>query len=132
MDPPGGAGEALSRVARGVTAQARGLSAEATSVAALLADGFTVLGQRLRTPSGEVDLVAVRGDLLVFVEVKARPTLSEAAFALSPRQITRLLAAAAWLLAEHPDWTRADIRFDVMLVDGQGRVRRVADAFRQA
>ena len=70
------------------------------------------------------------GELLAFVEVKARPSLADAAYALSPRQVRRLTAAAGWLLAEHADWARADTRFDVMLVDAAGRVRRVADAFR--
>ncbi len=116
--------------ARGTAAQARGVAAEAVAVAALLADGWAILGQRLRTPAGEVDVVATRGDMLAFVEVKARPSLIESAHALSSRQTRRLTAAAGWLLAEHPDWARADTRFDVILVDGAGVVRRVVDAFR--
>ncbi len=106
------------------------MGAEAAAVAALIADGFEVLGQRLRTPSGEVDIVVAKPDLLAFVEVKARPNLSEAAYALSAPQRRRLIAAAAWLLAEHPGWARHDTRFDVVLVDAAGRVRRIVDAFR--
>lgn len=64
------------------------------------------------------------------VEVKARPTLSEAAGALSARQRKRLIAAAEIVLAEHPDWGAAGVRFDVLLVDAAGNVRRIADAFR--
>jgi putative endonuclease len=43
----------------------------------------------------------------------------------------RLLAAAEQILAEHPEWGQAGVRFDVLLVDAAGRVRRIADAFRQ-
>lgn len=118
------------RAARGLLAQARGVRAEAAAVAALLADGFSVLGQRLRTPSGEIDIVVATPDLLAFIEVKARPNLAEAAYALASPQRRRLIAAAAWLLAEHPEWARRDTRFDVVLVDAAGRVRRIADAFR--
>ena len=75
--------------------------------------------------------MAERDGLLALVEVKARPDLAAAAAAISPRQRARLLAAGAAVLAEHPGWGRAGIRFDVMLVDAQGRVRRVADAFRE-
>ena len=119
-----------SRQTRGRTAQARGVAAEAACVAALAQDGWTVLARRLRTAAGEIDVVAERAGLLAFIEVKARTDLATAAWALGPRQRARLLAAAEIALAEHPDWGRAGVRFDVLLVDQAGRVRRIADAFR--
>ena len=111
------------------------MRAEAAACTALVADGWTVLARRARTPAGEVDIVASRVTaaghaLLVFVEVKARPTLSQAAAALTLRQQHRLLDAAAILLAENPDWQHASIRFDLLLVDQAGTVRRITDAFR--
>jgi putative endonuclease len=120
----------VTRQERGGASYARGLSAEARACAALEAEGWTVLGRRLRTRAGEVDAVAEKDGLLAIVEVKARPVLADAARALSARQRTRLLAAAESLLAEHPDWGRNGVRFDVLLVDGAGSVRRIADAFR--
>jgi putative endonuclease len=119
-----------ARVARGARAHRRGCDAEQAACAALVADGWTVLGTRLRTPVGEIDLVARRADLLAFIEVKARPSLTEAAWALTARQRQRLLLAAEALLAANPAWQAASMRFDVMLVDAAGKVRRVADAFR--
>jgi len=92
--------------------------------------GWRILGQRLRTPAGEVDIVAEREGLLALVEVKARPDLETAAYALGLRQRRRLMGAAAILLGANPGWGRAGIRFDVWLVDGQGRLRHVPDAFR--
>ena len=50
---------------------------------------------------------------------------------LSARQRGRLIAAAEILLAAHPGWGPAGVRFDVVVVDAAGRVRRIADAFRQ-
>lgn len=119
-----------ARAQRGRHAQARGLAAEAAAAAALERDGWTLLARRLRTEAGEIDLVAEKDGLLAVIEVKARPRLTEAAAALSPRQRHRLLAAADHLLAVHPDWGRAGMRFDVLLVDAEGTVRRIADAFR--
>ena len=84
----------------------------------------------MRTPAGELDLVAERDGLLAFAEVKRRPTLGDAAAALGPRQQARLLAAAESAMAANPGWGRAGVRFDVLLVDADGQVRRVADAFR--
>ena len=75
-------------------------------------------------------MIAEKDGLLAVVEVKARPTLSEAAGALPARQRKRLIAAAEIVLAEHPDWGAAGVRFDVLLVDAAGNVRRIADAFR--
>lgn len=89
-----------------------------------------MLARRARTPAGELDLVAERNGLLAFVEVKARPSLTEAAHALGPRQRARLVAAADCWLAENPRHGVAGIRFDVLLVAADGTVRRIADAFR--
>jgi putative endonuclease len=108
-----------------------GLAAEDLACAALVRDGFVILGRRLRTTLGEVDVVAATAELLVFAEVKQRADLGRAAAALGARQQARLLAAAEYLLAVHPEWERRSTRFDVLLVDRAGRVRRVADAFRQ-
>ena len=90
----------------------------------------TVLARRLRTEAGEIDMVAERDNVVAMIEVKSRPTLAAAASALQPRQQLRLVHAAGAALAMNPAWGRGDVRFDVMLVDNAGRVRRVADAFR--
>jgi putative endonuclease len=118
-------GEAERKAADG-----RGRHAEAKAAAALAAEGWAVLAQRVRTPAGELDLVAEREGLLAFVEVKARASLAEAAFALGPRQRARLVAAAEAWMAGNPAHGTAGVRFDVLLVDAEGRVRRIADAFR--
>jgi putative endonuclease len=99
---------------RGTVAEARGRAAEALAEAALAAEGFSVLDRRCRTPAGEIDLVVTSDGLLVFVEVKARPSLSEAAFALTPRQQARLLAAGEWWLGMNPERGSAGVRFDVL------------------
>jgi putative endonuclease len=118
------------RALRGRSNQAGGLSAEAAAAAALTAEGWTILARRLRTAAGEIDLVAERDGLLAIVEVKRRARLADAAWALGPRQRARLIAAAEILLAENPGWGAAGVRFDVILVDAAGTVRRIADAFR--
>jgi putative endonuclease len=108
----------------------RGIEAETAACRALADDGWTILAQRLRTEAGEIDVVAAKPDLLAIVEVKARPTLADAALALGARQQARLMAAAEIVLAEHPEWARSGMRFDLMVVDAAGRVRRIVDAFR--
>jgi putative endonuclease len=119
------------RRARGAANQARGRQAEGLARAALERDGWTVLGDRVRTPAGEIDLIAERDGLLGFIEVKCRPTLAEAAAAVTPRQQARLLQAGEILLGQHPHWGRNGVRFDLLVVDQAGTVRRIANAFWQ-
>jgi putative endonuclease len=129
--------DALSplRRARGRTNQRNGADAESRAAHALEHDGWQILARRKRTAAGEIDLVARKQGhgvppLLAFIEVKRSAQLAEAAAMLGARQKARLLAAAEILLAEHPDWQGDQIRFDVLLVDTGGRIRRIADAFR--
>jgi len=118
------------RQARGRAAWLRGAAAEARAVRTLERAGFAVLGRRLRTQAGEIDLVARRGDLTLIVEVKARPSAGEAAFAVSARQRSRLAAAAEALMAAEPRWFGASLRFDAILVGADGAVVWLEDAFR--
>ncbi len=113
-----------------MTNTAWGVAAEQSACQALAADGWSILGRRMRTKAGEIDAVAEKDGLVAFVEVKSRPTLAAAAYALKEGQQERLMAAAEILLSEHPGWGKDGVRFDVMLVDRQSRVRRITDAFR--
>jgi putative endonuclease len=78
-----------------VAAFRTGLSAESRAAAYLIAKGYRIVARRFRSPVGEVDIVARRRRLLVFVEVKARSSLDAAAESLPPRQQRRIAAAAA-------------------------------------
>jgi putative endonuclease len=93
-----------------------GISAETRAAAFLIAKGYRILARRFRTPHGEIDIVARRRNLLTFVEVKARASLDDAAYAVTPRQQARIIAAAQiWLMA-HPEHAEYDLRFDAMLI----------------
>jgi len=98
-----------------------GISAESRAAALLIAKGFRILARRFRSPVGEIDIVARRRNLLIFVEVKARERLDDAAWSVTERQRARIIAAAEAWLADHPDPSIQDIRFDAMLV-APGRV----------
>jgi putative endonuclease len=106
-----------------------GISAETRAAAFLIAKGFRILARRWKSPVGEIDIVARRRRLLVFVEVKARQDLDDAAWSVTERQRGRIVAAAEAWLARYPDDRIRDIRFDAMLV-APGRIpRHVPAAF---
>src|SRR3954462_12906955 len=112
-----------------VAAFRTGLSAEARAVAWLTAKGYRILARRFRSPYGEIDIVARRLNLLAFVEVKARATLDDAAWAVTPRQQQRIVnAAQAWLMA-HPEHAEFDLRFDAMLIAPRRLPRHLVAAF---
>lgn len=93
----------------------KGVDAEQAAADLLVAQGYAVLAQRLRTPAGEIDLVVRRGEDLVIVEVKARTTTDAGLEAISRRQRQRLTGAAAWLLGADPELAHCSVRFDCII-----------------
>jgi putative endonuclease len=106
-----------------------GLSAESRAAAYLAGRGYAIAARRFKSRVGEIDIVARRGAELVFVEVKARSRLDDAALSVTPRQQRRIVAAAEAWLADHPDDGACEIRFDVILVTPNGRAQHIAAAF---
>jgi putative endonuclease len=82
---------------------------------------------------GELDLVARRGELLLFVEVKRRPAAATALEALQPRQQRRIARAAAYYLQQRPRLAAscAAVRFDLVAVSPWRLPRHVADVWRE-
>ena len=103
-------------------AERRGRVAEWVTMFFLMAKGYRILGHRLRTPYGEVDVAAWKQGVLVIVEVKARDTYDAGAYALTPASQQRIARAASALAAR---WRlmRAPIRYDLVVV-GSGLLPR--------
>jgi putative endonuclease len=112
-----------------VAAFRTGISAETRAAAWLMAKGFRIVERRWKCPLGEIDIVARRGSLLVFIEVKARARLDDAAESLGARQQRRIAAAAEAWLALNPDQKIRDIRFDAILVAPGRLPRHIPAAF---
>ncbi len=110
-------------------AETLGRQAEDEVAELLRQKGYDILATRLKTGAGEIDIVAASRESLVFVEVKARTSFAEAAYALSPRQQARLFQAAAAAMARHEHWARPETRFDAALV-APGGIEIIQDAFR--
>jgi putative endonuclease len=106
-----------------------GLSAESRGALLLVAKAYRIVARRWKTPFGEIDIVARRRNDLVFVEVKARERIDDAAEAVTERGKRRILAAAELWLAHHPGDARCAIRFDVILIAPGKMPRHIANAF---
>ncbi len=104
------------------TAEQRGRQAERIAAWWLRLKGWQIVGRRMRTPAGEVDLVARRGGMIAFVEVKRRANDAQLDLAIDHRRLARVAAAAEILwhdLAKPGD----DMRIDVILL-APGRAPR--------
>ena len=91
--------------------------------------GRAVCARRWRGLSGEIDLIARQGAEVIFIEVKQSATHAEAAEHLTQRQMDRIYGAASEFLAGEPGGQLTDVRFDVALVDGAGRIEILENAF---
>ena len=102
------------------TRQQVGKTGESLAEQYLRGRGYRILARNARSPSGELDLIAEDGDVVVFVEVKARQTAAfgGAAYAVDPKKQARIVRQAAQYLARHRLQHRF-CRFDVVLVHSQ-------------
>lgn len=91
--------------------------------------GFAVARKRWRGTGGEIDLILRNGNGLIFVEVKQARDFDRAARSLSARQMQRIYASAEEFLGTEPLGSLTEVRFDVALVDGQGQMRIIENAF---
>ena len=97
------------RTARGTAARLSGRRGEVLAAVLLLAKGY-----RLKTPQGEIDILALRGRTLVVVEVKRRTSLLAALEAVTFDQRERLRRAGANLAARRPQLVGASVRLDLV------------------
>lgn len=102
------------RAGLGGRARKDGRAAEWIAAALLMAKGYQVLGFRLKSRAGEIDILARRGRVLAVVEVKRRAGLDAALMALSEAQKARLIAAGRALAAGRPSLRGLDIRLDMV------------------
>jgi putative endonuclease len=94
----------------------RGRFSELVAAAMLMAKGYRILGRRVRTPYGEIDLIAVRRRRLAFVEVKRRATQLDAEAALSPRQAGRIAQAAEFWVSRNTRYRDHERGLDAVFV----------------
>lgn len=109
-------------------AERKGREAEAQAAQWLAQQGWRILAERVKTPLGEIDLIARKDSLTAFIEVKWRKKAIDLDTAIDERRLHRVAAAAeivAYEYAEEGD----DLRIDVILLAPGSRPRHITNAF---
>lgn len=97
----------------------------------LFAKGYRLLGFRLRTPLGEIDLLVQKRSVIALVEIKRRRTIEDALLAVTPIQRDRLLRAARSVVARRPALAEMAIRLDLIALAPGRLPRHIRDAWRE-
>jgi putative endonuclease len=114
-----------------LAAEKRGRRSETWAALLLRLKGYRILGRRVRTRAGEIDLIArTPFGLLCFIEVKARPDEGLAIDSVGQRQRARIARAAEVYVAGKPELARKGMRFDIVTVSPRRFPRHFRDAWR--
>ena len=98
------------------TSYKTGLIAETTCKIVLRLKFYRILATRYKTPFGEIDILAKRGNVIIAVEVKARKNFETAAESISPKQQSRIANALRHFMSHNAKLSNCSVRFDAMLV----------------
>ena len=107
----------------------KGLLAEWRARLYLRVKGYKIMAKRLRTPVGEIDILARKKNTWIIVEVKYREHKDTALGALSPLQQTRLIDASRWVSSHYNLHQDTPFRFDVVILWGRWQLKHIKNAW---
>ena len=113
----------------------KGLSGENDGATYLQSKGFKIIERNFRSRRGEIDIIAVKDDVLVFVEVKSwkRFDSENIEKVLDMGKRRRIITTARFFLATHPTYESCAVRFDVLLIRPDSAVfEHIPDAFTES
>ncbi|GAB6091010.1 YraN family protein [Spirochaeta dissipatitropha] len=115
-------------------ANIQGSWGESAAAEYLMANQHKILEKNYKRTGGEVDIISMEGDCLVFTEVKTWTSLppEELSRVISRSKRQHILRTAELFLLEHPEYRERSIRFDIILLSGKHGLRHYANAFQGA
>ncbi|MBL4589202.1 MAG: YraN family protein [Alphaproteobacteria bacterium] len=107
----------------------KGLWAERIAIIFLMLKGYKILKNRYKTPVGEVDVVAKKRNVLVFVEVKRRPNYEQGILSISSVSQKRIMRAAEHYLMMEKLGNSIDMRFDAIIISPPFSIKHLVHAW---
>ena len=111
------------------TNYARGVEAEERAAQYLEKQKYEIIVRRYKTKFGEVDIIARKGNVLCFVEVKMRQTIEEALESVTYRTRGRIEQSALYFISQHPEYLEYDMRFDVLTITKPFQITHLDNAW---
>lgn len=111
-------------------AERKGRRAETLAALSLRLKGYRILESRVRTPMGEIDLIALRRGVVVFIEVKARANMDDAIISVTPSNSRRVENAAGYWMARRPEYADHGWRYDIIAIAPGRWPHHIRDAWR--
>jgi putative endonuclease len=118
-----------NRSRRGLQNHLAGHAAEGSVANWYESRGIAICARNWRGSGGEIDLVGRDGDQVIVVEVKQSSTHDLAASHITTAQVARIFQTVEEFLGGEPRGSMTDVRIDLALVDGQGRIEVIENAF---
>jgi putative endonuclease len=115
-----------------MSSRSRGAEGERKAAEYLRRHGYTLLATNFRSARAEIDIVATKGERVVFVEVKYWKALAarDLEYSINPRKQRRIRQASQYFIHKHPEFENAQVGFDVILVSEPGsRITHYENAF---
>ena len=110
-----------------------GNAGEEKAAQALLQEGYSIIERNYRTKGGEIDIIAVKDDVIVFVEVKSLPNGSPELLQneLNRQKLQRIVKTSKRFLLNHRQYSNSYVRYDVIVIDmpGMPDVYHIENAF---
>jgi len=113
-----------------IKAHRRGHMAESVAAVFLMLKGYRILSRRYKTPVGEIDIIARRGNVVVFIEVKTRKAIDTALESVTVKMKRRIERAAEYYLSVHSQQMNKEMRFDVIAISLPFFIRHLDNAWR--
>jgi putative endonuclease len=115
----------------------RGREGENIAALELEKKGMKIIARNIRSPVGEIDIIALDGDILVFVEVKSWSfySIEDLEYAIDLKKQYRIIETAKYFLSSHREYNYMTLRFDVVFVGykigqaGQYTITHLESAF---
>lgn len=111
------------------TSHAKGMHAEDLAQNYLVQQGYEIIHTRYKTKFGEIDVIAQKGNLICFVEVKMRQNIEDALHAITPKTRKRVEQSALYFLSVFLEAAQCDLRFDVVAITQNGRITHLDNAW---
>ena len=113
-----------------VNSVSRGKKGEERAAEALEASGFLIIAKNFRSKYGEIDIIALDGEIIVFVEVKSWSSfgIEDLQYGLDEKKQNKIIKTAKYFLLENREYNKMTIRFDVIFVKDNS-VTHLASAF---